>query len=201
MVEHLYNVIDTNELGAAFEDGSVSNGPSSISFDDFSPRWHMCISSSVQSGRRARFEFGRVDEQIGKIIVFIETRDGPFHGGEILPGCGGTNESFADDPITAIDSLTGKWNIHRVGYQQTVDNKWIETSDSFDIDRDEAAAEKEVNICLPRGFTVGTTRTDENLTVVAGWLEENRSRTVLRRTYDQQGQLVSVVRDIEVKQL
>lgn len=194
-----------NQVGGvslAFEDGAFSAGPITFS-QDVAARWDAWIPATDGDTRlRARLDFGLVNETRGKVTAFVETHDGRFCDGELLPGCGGKNRSFADDIAVTDEELAGEWAVETIEMVSVdVDEgSWQEKRSSVVVTRSAEDVGKEVNIRMPKGLTLGMAETgDGGMCFIAGWLQTSERRSVVCRKYDAEGLLVSVSSSVEVK--
>lgn len=197
--------------GAAvgFDDGAWSSGPATFDQDKFG-RWYACIvDPAAASSRRARLEFSTVNEPRGAVVAFVETNEGPFCDGELLPGCGGKNASFAEQAAVTAAELAGKWQVETTvlacaeaegSGEERVVSSWAEGTSSSVVERSEAEVEDEVNVLMPTGLSVGMQKSDDGgMYFRAGWLTSPTSRAVITRLYGADGMLRSVSRSLERK--
>lgn len=198
--EQIFSNIDEKLITGGFPDGTVACGPAVIT-NEHSQRWNMCLVDPTEGVKsRVRLQFGLVDEPFGAVNVMVEHWDAPFCNGEVLPGCGGKNESFASDArMDPVAELAGKWDVSSIVYMAS-DGAWQMEERSFEIDRDEVVVHAETNVVLPRGITVGIASAENGTkTVVAGWKTAENSRVVSRLVYASSGVLLRVSRDVENK--
>lgn len=200
VVEHHYLSVQDDTINGGFPDGSINCGPASIT-DDHAQRWRVCLVDPSEDVRsRIRVEFGLVNKPFGEVTVFLEHWDSAYCGGKILPGCGGSNQSFATDPkLDPSIDLSGTWDIESQTYIAGKDG-WELQSSTFDVTRESEEAGKDIDVALPRGVSVGIeTLNDESICVTAGWLVKEGLRIVSRRKYASGGNLFSVSRAVEKK--
>lgn len=196
--EHTFSNIEEKRVSGGFPDGSVICGPA-VMTNEHSQRWDVCLTDPTDGVKsRVRLQFSLVNEPFGAVNAMIEHWDAPFCNGEVLPGCGGKNESFADgarmDPVA---ELVGKWDISSILYTAR-DGEWEMEELSFEIDRDGATVSAEINVVLPHGITVGIACAEDGTkTVVAGWKTAENIRAVSRQVYASSGVLLCVSRDVE----
>lgn len=198
--EYVYVSGEEAAINGGFADGTVNCGPACIT-DDHAQRWHICLVDPSNDARsRIRVEFGLVNEPFGAVTMFVEHWDAPYCRGEILPGCGGSNQSFATDPpIDPASALSGTWAVDSQVYMKSRDG-WVLERLSSEVSRKSEEAGKNINVALPRGVSLGIiSHEDGSKCVAAGWVVKEGVRVVSRRTYDSGGELVSVCRDIEKK--
>jgi len=200
VAEQIYLSATKDNINGGFTDGSISCGPA-VMTDELSQRWNVCLVDPTEGNRsRVRLEFGPVNQPFGQVTVFIEHWEGKFCNGEVLPGCGGKNGSFAEDDGLDVSALTGNWSVDRTTYQTESDG-WIKECCTVRTERNQANAEDEVNVALPRGLSVGVKEADDGSSeVIAGWMTSHDKRVVVRSAYDSTGSLRYVSRDIETRQ-
>lgn len=176
-------------------DGSFSSGPTQLL--SLSQRWEFTLMNPNDSVRsRVRLQFGRLDEGVGAIVAYLENWDLAFGNGEILPGCGGPNSSFADDAIMEKQLLAGEWNVSGMKWMTTDDGEELSAGDNvqYNVQRDAVFD----GMLLPRGLTARVVTDDDGACVVeAGWMAGDDVRTVARRTYGDDGKLTSVEHVVE----
>lgn len=194
-----------NQVGGvslAFADGSFSSGPATFS-QDVVASWEAWIPAADGDERaRARLHFGLVNEARGKVTAFVETHDGSFCDGELLPGCGGKNRSFADDEAVTDAQLAGEWSVETTEMRvvRVEDGSWEQVCSSASVSRSVEQVAAEVNIRMPKGLTLGMREEgDGGMCVMAGWLNSPCRRTVVARHYDSEGLLISVSSSVEEK--
>jgi hypothetical protein len=206
-----YGVKGTVVTGAAvgFDDGAWSAGPPAFDQDAFG-RWYACIVDPAAEARRARLEFSTVNEPRGAVVAFVETNEGPFCDGELLPGCGGKNSSFAEQPALTAAELSGSWEVETTVYTsegtdtsetgEHVVSGWFVSRSFSVVVRSEEQVQTEVNVFMPTGLSVGMVKSDgEEMEFRAGWLTSPSRRVVVSRLYGAHGKLVSISRSAEKK--
>lgn len=193
--------VGEDSVAGGFSCGSYSVGPTSFS-QEVGARWSACL-ANPDDRRRVRVEFGLVNEPRGAVTVFVEEHDGDYCEGQILPGCGGKNRSFADDAaIKAGEELAGEWRVEKAAYERVAGGWLREQTSGFMRTRSAEDAEAEVHVAMPRGITVGMRALiDGGMDFIAGWLISPDKRTVVRRSYNSSGTLASVSRETETRQL
>lgn len=198
VAEQTYLSAQEGAVNSGFADGTINCGPACIT-DDHAQRWSVALADPRPGQRtRARVEFGLVNEPFGAVTVFLEHWDGPFCNGQVLPGCGGKDESFATDAAVDSSALSGDWGVESTVYT-AVAGGWEVAERCSRVTRSgEEEAMREVNVCLPRGVSVGImTQEDGGKCVTAGWVVEEGVRIVSRRRYDGDGSVAWISRDIE----
>lgn len=207
-----YGVTGTVIGGAAlgFDDGAWSAGPATFDQDTFG-RWYACmVDPAAETPRRARLEFSAVNEPRGAVVAFVETHDGPFCDGELLPGCGGNNSSFAERDALTAGELAGKWRVVTTAFAceeansggdgEHVVSLWGETQSEEVVTRTDEDVAEEVNVLMPMGLSVGMQKCDDGgMFFRAGWLTTPTSRAVVTRYYGSDGNLASISRSVETK--
>lgn len=183
---------DATTHNAAFPDGSYSIGPSVLT-DDLSQKWSFCLASPTTPRARARVDFGRVDEAVGKITVWLEAWDADYCRGEVLPGCGGPNSSFASEQRLSADQLEGSWRVSTLDCHAA--DQWAPHSNTGSVQRGRDAP----LFALPRGLSVRIEQEHDNTIVEATWLTSPTERVILQRQYASDGELVSLSKAVELK--
>lgn len=211
--------VSTISLG--FDDGGFVIGPSSYS-PDIETMWHVCIADPQSEAdvetpprRRARLQFGHVNEARGCVSAFIEAYDGVFCDGDVLPGCGGKNAPFVDNPrLVPSSHLAGKWTCQITQYtltrggesknsvpshsDQSNSLSWSCRNFSAILNRSSADAHREICVAMPEGMTASVNKLkDGSVCVSAGWLTTPNLRAVISMEYDELGSLVCVKRSVE----
>lgn len=186
----------TDTHNGGFSDGSFSIGPTTYS-GSFDQKWSVGLAdgSNLESRRRARINFGRVDEGIGKVTVWLEKRENNFSGGSILPGCGGQNSSFADNSRTTIEDLAGTWDLTQTIFSKS--NGWVPHCSTERLRRD--TSQIDPFFSLPCGLSIYVKRADQHTIIEASWLSSPLRRTVVRRLYDESGAFEAVQHVVEEK--
>lgn len=193
-----FSSVDKKRISGGFSDGTFICGPAVIT-DERSQKWDICLMEPSEGSKsRVRLQFGLVDEPYGAVNAVLEHWDAPFCNGEVLPGCGGENQSFAGDgKMNPATELVGKWDINSIAYKAS-SGEWEVEERCSKINRDETMVSAEINVVLPRGITVGiATAEDGAKTIVAGWKSSESHRIVSRQMYGPSGALVRVSRDVE----
>lgn len=185
-----FSVRDERSLNGGFSDGCVSCGPIVLEMDS---RFQAVLVDPQDTKSRVRVDFGRVDEKVGRIDVFFENWQGAFCGGQVLPGCGGGSQSFADEKRLNPEHLQGNWSVERQSYKVGDEN--LTEGEPFTVSRQEMS---DISIALPRGLSVDVTLQGDGRDVVVGWLRGDQ-RLIVRRQYDSDGKLLSVSREFERK--
>lgn len=203
-----------------FADGAFVTAPLFFS-PEHCVKWHVCI-VDPQSGmdgtprKRVRLQFGPVNDGRGAITAFVETYDGEFCDGELLPGCGGKNAPFVDNPpVIPSEHLVGKWTVdstecipahiasdNAISSDVREPNFTLRVSkiDSFTLSRSYNECDNEHIVALPEGMTVSLTDLGKDgVNVSAGWLSKEDLRAVLSVQYRADGSLAKVTQSIERK--
>lgn len=176
-----------------FADGSYSIGPASFT-NELSQKWSVALASEGESGHaRARIDFGRVDRAAGKVSVWIESHYSDYNGGEILPGCGSPHSNFGGQERMRPDRLAGVWDVHRT--QFTSVGGWKEQQVREMVERGSDAT----MFALPSGISLFVGEHAGITVVEAGWLTGDDSRVVVKREYNNTGELTSVSRALETR--
>lgn len=177
-----------------FMDGSFTEGATFFT-GAYNQRWNVALAdgSDSEARRRARVSFGRVDEGIGSVIVWLEKRDGDYSGGSILPGCGGPDSSFASAPRTTSEDLSGKWHASHTMLAKST--KW--TSERFTEYIERSANDLQSFFPLPCGIALRINSENQTTVVEASWLSSSQRRTVVRRVYAESGALEAVEHVVE----
>lgn len=190
----------TAENGFGFPDGSYIIVPRQFDKADLSQQFSACIThpeaaADDDARRRARVQFGRVDEGVSRVSVVLERWDSPFCDGAILPGCGGPDSSFADDERSASD-IAGKWMANVV--RLSLSDEEIGTTGKGVVETDEETLDIEENhtvdeFLLPRGLSIrivthGQAQKNGSLVEVA-WLPDGAQKkcSVVRGVYTEEG--------------
>lgn len=181
-----------------FADGGFSNGPTCMDAEQGQqPVWRFCL-AAPDAAQRARLEFSRIDDRCGTVTAVVETWDAEFCGGQVLPGCGGKNESFADGSrLDAARDLAGRWTMQTDTYTPR-GHAWAVAATTGEETRsaDEAAAC--CTVAMPRGLSATVTRSaSDGVVVSAGWLVDADTRVVATRVYAADGQIERVTNTIE----
>jgi hypothetical protein len=192
-------------VGVGFDDGGYFWGPAVLSADNrHCDTWTVCVADPRPAAgvpRRARLEIGRVNDRRGAIIAVVESWDGQFCNGAILPGCGGKNASFADETrIVPEEALVGEWTSASCSYEYCEDlsswNKTVSSRGHFTRSTEQATAEADV--AMPLGMSAGfRTFPDGNSKLHVGWLTSADHRGTVVVDFDQSGRLTCVVNAVE----
>jgi hypothetical protein len=207
-----YGVKGSVVTGAAlgFADGGWSAGPSTFAQGTLG-RWYAAIAHPDATPRqRARLEFGTVNVPRGSVIAYVETHEGPFCDGELLPGCGGVNASFAPERAVTAEELVGEWLVDASDYVcvakapgrdgEHVVSEWSESHSSLAVVRSAEQVADEVDVYMPKGLTVGMhASADGEMCFSAGWLTSPTLRAVVARVYGPDGRLVRISKRVETK--
>lgn len=178
------DVTDTSSTnGGGFEDGSYTIGPMTFDVQDLSMKFAFCVAHPEAKGRRARVDFGRVDQKTSVVRAVLETWDAPYCGGAILPGCGGPDTSFANEPRADPHAAAGDWHVST--QRCTAEGDWVYEDVVRDVVVGRKKDESKGLLALPRGLSVkvDTEAAGGEVVVEAAWLVD-RSRAVVRRVYD-----------------
>lgn len=192
----------TYENFFGFTDGSFSNGPPSLRD---AGEWGFTLVDPTNPAQRARIEFGLdASESMGKdsleflntkVTVYIERREADFCDGQLLPGCGGMGGFASETPMDPSD-LDGTWDVRGEAYEAR--RSWELEKSSTLCTR--ANTRQKVSLVLPRGLSLSIRRSHSSVRIAVGWLHEN-TRVVLQRTYDEEGILLSVSKDLETRHI
>lgn len=196
--------IYTAENGFGFPDGSYIVVPQHFDKADLSQQFAACITHPDTAAaeavgdarRRARVQFGRVDEGVSQVPVVLERWDSPFCDGAILPGCGGPDSSFANGERSTSD-IAGKWttNVVRVSLS---DEKIESTEKGFVVEEVmgetlEIEEKHAGNVfLLPRGLSIRIVTHGEaqnGSLVEVAWLPDGAQKkcSIVRGVYTQEG--------------
>lgn len=193
-----FSAVDTtaDTRNGGFSDGSFTGGPTTFT-GAYNQRWNATLAdgSGSDGRRRARVSFGRVDEGVGSVVVWLEKRDGDYSGGDVLPGCGGPDSSFASAPRTTSEDLSGNWHVYRLVLSKRTE--WTSEKITEQIRRE--ASDLQRLFFLPRGLSLSINSDNQTTTVEAAWLCNAQRRVILRRVYAKSGALVAVEHTIEEK--
>lgn len=184
----------TDTRNGGFPDGSFTAGPS-VFTGTYDQRWSATLADGSDSDarRRARVSFGRVDEGIGSIVVWLEKRDSDYSGGSVLPGCGGPDSSFASAPRTTPDDLSGKWHVFRTVLSKRTE--WEPEEFTEQIRRE--SSDLQPFFSLPCGLSLSIISDSQGTVVEAAWLSSTQRRAVVRRVYAKSGTLEAVEHAVE----
>lgn len=185
---------------AAFDCGSYAAGPVNLAADERA--WSLCLAEPGEAGcrrTRVRVDAGDVLEGFGALEVHVETWEGPFVDGAVLPGCGGEHASFADGERLGADALVGKWKVEETVYAREGAG-WTRSEKRNVVERDAEDAERLVGLALPKGVNVRAETEDAGAVIEAGWLVKQGLRVTVRREHAPDGNVVRCSRRVERRQ-
>lgn len=201
----------TAENGFGFPDGSYIIVPRHFDKANLRQKFSACIThpnataaaAAGDARRRARVQFGRVDERASRVSVVLERWDSPFCDGAILPGCGGPDSSFANEDRSASDMI-GKWtaNVMRLSLsgeeiksnsterEEGVVEEMMMMKETLEIEENHTVD----GFLLPRGLSIrilthGQAQKEGNVVEVA-WLVPDGGQkkcSVVRGVYTEEG--------------
>lgn len=173
--------LSSSFANGGFPDGSYTTGPLKFDASDLTHTFSCAIVDSKKR-KRARLQFGRVDELVSSVVVIIERWDGPYCGGAILPGCGGPDSSFASEERTTGEMCTGDWDVKSVVCAKSQDWRYEEVEKSV-----EGREEDSKSFLLPRGLSLKIGDESGEVCVEAAWDLGDGVRSAVRRYYSKEG--------------
>lgn len=195
-------VLSAETRAVAFDDGSLCVAPTQLFATSLSQRWSVILAAGglqvegddKEKRTRARISFGRVDEGVGKVVVFVERWDADYNGGSVLPGCGGAATSFADGKRVASDAANGDWQTRVENC--SAESAWTVTASEEHVKREGCA---DGILALPKGLSLRIYREAGTCFVEAAWLVNDARRVALTAEYTSDGALVGIRHNIETR--
>lgn len=162
-----------------FEDGSLLCANKNWQMHNFAQRWLVCLTRQKQ---RVWIEWGRVDEQVGKIRVRGEKWESEYCRGEVLSGCGGGGG------VEGVGDGEGVWNIKREGWRGDV------------LVQEEGQREGVSGVELGKGVWVNVEKVESGWQVEARWGCEEGIAMSAGLMYGDGGEVEEVWKSVEVRE-
>ncbi|CDF37588.1 unnamed protein product [Chondrus crispus] len=181
------------EAGAhVFPDGSFATGPEKVcikreSLLDKWPMAEMCLHDPREDVRNAlhvklKFDFEK-RELVDSLRAVVEKWSCVYCDGANIEGSSGFVKGWVSDDPSHPSALAGSWKAVSAGDEQIVDRAAPQSVPSK-------------HLFLPNGIDVAVLEGD-GVHVQVGWLVDEATRVVMRRSFGQDGSVVSSQRIVE----